>query len=324
MSDIARTIGRKYGLQLGIFVLLIAVFAIIAPSFGGTAAAYATLERIVLLGIITAGLAVTMIAGELDLSIPGMAVFGGVIAVQLSDLGLFPSIAVAAAAGTALGLLQGWLIAKLDINSMVFTVGMLTVLQGVSWLLAGGSPIAVENYLATDPLLEQYWIFSPLSLTAVVVMVLIGLFLTWSKWGREIFAIGGARHEAVAAGVSVRRSMVLAFGISGFAGALAGALSSMKSGSVTPDSFSEILLTCVTAALVGGVSLYGGRGNIVNIALGVIIIAMLAAGLSAMGVPSYVTQLLTGTLLLVVIVIEFIIAKASARSRLRRLRAAHE
>lgn len=322
MTETLRAIGRKYGLQLGIFALLLVTLAVIAPSFSGESAVYATLERLLLLGIITAGLAVTMVAAELDLSVAGMAVLAGVIAVQLGDLGLLPSIAIASATGAALGLLQGWIIAKLGINSMVFTVGTLTVFQGAAWLLADGGPVMLKNYLATDPLLARYWVFSPLSITAIVVMALIGIFLTWTRWGREINAMGGARHEAVAAGVSVKRSMVLAFGISGFAGALAGSLSAMKGGSVTPDSFGSVMLTCVAAALVGGVSLYGGRGNIVNISLGVLIIAVLAAGLSAMGVQSFVTELLTGALLLIVIVAEFIILKISARNRLVRLRAA--
>jgi ribose/xylose/arabinose/galactoside ABC-type transport system permease subunit len=307
MNAKLRLVGRRYGLQLGILALLLVALAFLAPSFGGESAVYAILERLVLLGIITAGLAVTMVAAELDLSVAGMAVFSGVIAVQLGDLGLFPSIAIATLAGAAVGLLQGWLIAKLGINSLVFTVGMLTVLQGAAWILAGGGPVMLKNYLATDPLLARYWVFSPLSIIAIVVMVLIGVFLTWSKWGREIYAIGGARHEATAAGVSTKRSLVLAFGISGFASALAGSLSAMKGGSVTPDSFGSVMLTCVAAALIGGVSLYGGRGNVVNIVLGVLIIAVLAAGLSSMGVQSFITELLTGALLLIVIIVEFII-----------------
>ena len=323
MTNLITAIGRRYGLQLGILILLIIVLAFIAPTFGGESAIYAVLERLVLLGIITAGLAVTMIARELDLSVAGMAVLSGVIAVQLGDLGLFPSIAIATLIGTLVGLLQGWLIAKLGINSLVFTVGMLTVLQGAAWIAAGGGPVMLEDYLATDPLLERYWVFSPMSLTAIGAMVLIGVFLTWTRWGRQIYAIGGARHEAVAAGVSVKKSMTLAFGFSGFASALAGALSAMKGGSVTPESFASVMLTCVAAALIGGVSLYGGRGNAANIALGVLIIAVLSAGLSSAGVRAFVTELLTGALLLLVIVVEFVGNRIAERTKLSKLRQLH-
>ncbi|MGO1543284.1 MAG: ABC transporter permease [Gulosibacter sp.] len=323
MKSNTQQLVRNYGLQLGIFVALVITLAFIAPTFRGDSAVYATLERLLLIGIITAGLTVTMIAAELDLSVAGQAVLAGVIAVQLGDLGLFPSIAIASAIGLLIGLFQGWLIAKIGINSLVFTVGMLTVLQGVAWLVANGGPVMLSNYMATDVLLARYWVFSPLSITAIVVVVAVGIFLTYSKWGREIYAVGGARHEAVAAGASVKRSMVLAFGISGFCAALAGGLSSLKGGSVTPDSFGAVMLTCVAAALIGGVSLTGGRGNVVNIVLGILIIVVLAAGLSAMGVASYFTELITGVLLLVVIVVEFIILRVARRNRIAKLREAH-
>lgn len=322
MNRQVKSIARQYGLQIVILVLVVGVLASVAPNFTGESAIYATLERLLILGIVTAGLAVTMIAAELDLSAAGMAVLSGVIAVQLSGMGLVASVAIACLVGGLLGLLQGWLIARIGINSLVFTVGTMIVLQGVAWLVAGGRPISVQDYMVTDPLLARYWVFSPLSIIAIIFMVLLGMFLTWTKWGREIYAVGGSRQEAVAAGVSVKRTMVLAFGISGFAGALAGSLSAMKGGSVTPDSFSTILLTCVAAALVGGVSLHGGRGTIWSIVLGVLIIAILSAGLSSMGVASYVTELMTGTLLLTVILLDFVLKKVTERRRISALRSA--
>jgi ribose transport system permease protein len=140
------------------------------------------------------------------------------------------------------------------------------------------------------------------------------------KWGREIVAIGGARTEALAAGVPLRRPMMLAFAVSGGCGALAGALSSMKGGSVTPDSYGGLVLSCVAAALIGGVSLYGGRGDLINILLGILIISVLSAGLSAMGMQSYVSELVIGSLLLAVIIIEFALVKFTVWRELARLR----
>jgi len=310
---------RQYGLQVVILVAIIVTLVIVAPTFRGEAAIYATLERLVLLGIATAGIAVTMIAAELDLSVGSMAVLAGVVAVQLSGLGLVPSIAIATLVGIVLGAAQGWLIAKLGINSLVFTVGTLILLKGAAWIAAGGAPITVTDFTITDPLLMRFWMFSPLSTVAILVLVAVGVFLVWTKWGREIYAIGGSRPEAIAAGVPIRRPMVVAFAIAGACGALAGALASMKGGSVTPDSYSNLVLSCVAAALVGGISLYGGRGDMINIALGVLIVAVLSAGLSAMGMQSFVSELLTGMLLLAVIVIEFVIGRVLGRRKLRRL-----
>lgn len=320
MNALLRRSRQQYGLQVVILVAVVIVLTLVSPTFRGEAAVYATLERIVLLGIATAGIAVTMIAAELDLSVGSMAVLSGVIAIQLSGWGLVPSVLVATLVGVTLGASQGWIIARTGINSLVFTVGTLILLRGAAWIAADGAPISVTDFTITDPLLLRFWLFSPLSIAAVAVLIVVGIFLAWMKWGREIVAIGGARTEALAAGVPLRRPMILAFAISGGCGALAGALSSMKGGSVTPDSYAGLVLSCVAAALIGGVSLYGGRGDMINISLGILIIAVLSAGLSAMGMQSYVSELIIGSLLLAVIVIDYALVKFTVWRELARLR----
>jgi ribose/xylose/arabinose/galactoside ABC-type transport system permease subunit len=315
-----RVAGRNYGLQVVVLAVIAIVLVITTPSFQGEPAVYASLERLTLVGITAAGLAVTMIAGELDMSVGSMAVLSGVIAIQLGDLGLVPSILIATAVGIALGALQGIVIARLGINSLVFTVGTLILFRGVAWLVAGGGPVTLHNFRATDPLLARFGVLSPTSIVAIVVIAGIGVFLAWTRWGREIYAIGGARVEATAAGVPVRRSLVIAFMFSGGTAALAGALSSMKGASATPDSFGSLLLTAVAACLIGGISLYGGRGDVVNIVLGVLILSVLSAGMAAQGAQSYVTELFTGALLLVVITIDFILARVYRRRRLLAVR----
>lgn len=315
------SVGTRYGVQIGVLVVLAISMIVVTPSFVGTAAVYATLEGVALVGITAAGLACTMVAGELDLSVGSMAILGGVVAIRVGDIGLIPAIVIAAVVGVGLGLLQGFLIGRLGINSLVFTVGTLILFQGAAWVIAGGKPISLDNFEETDPLLVQLGIFSPSSIIGIVVIAAVGLFLAFTKWGREIVAIGGARGEAVAAGVPVRRSLNIAFAISGGGAALAGALACMKGASASPDGFSSLLLTAVSACLIGGVSVYGGRGNGINIGLGVLILALLAAGTSAASAPTYVTDLLTGVLLLVVITIDYFLARGLRRRRLAFVRA---
>jgi ribose transport system permease protein len=271
-------------------------------------------------GIAAAGLACAMVAGELDLSVGSMAVFGGVLAIRFGDLGLVPAILLAAVAGALVGLLQGFLIGRLGINSLVFTVGTLILLQGAAWVIAGGKPISLSNFEETDPLLAQLWVFSPSSIAGIIVIALIGLLLAYTKWGREITAIGGARGEAIAAGVPVRRSLNIVFAISGGCAALAGAIACMKGASASPDAFGSLLLTAVSACLIGGINVYGGRGNVINIVLGVVILAVLAAGMAAASAPTFITDLLTGLLLIVVITIEFVLGRFLRRRKLSAAR----
>jgi ribose/xylose/arabinose/galactoside ABC-type transport system permease subunit len=318
--NVVQSIGRRYGVQIGALVVLAVVMVVVTPTFIGQSAIFSSLEGLALVGIAAAGLACTMVAGELDLSVGSMAVFGGVVAIRVGDLGLVPAILIATVAGVAIGLLQGFLIGRLGINSLVFTVGTLILLQGAAWVTAGGKPISLNNFEETDPLLVQIGVFSPSSIIAILVIAVIGLFLAFTKWGREIVAIGGARGEAIAAGVPVKRSLNVAFAISGGSAALAGALTCMKGASASPDGFASLLLTAVSACLIGGISVYGGKGNAINILLGALILAVVAAGTAAASAPTYITNLLTGALLLIVITIESILARVSRRRRLDRVR----
>jgi len=314
-----RVVWTRYALQISLLVVVVGLFAVIAPDFVGENALFAVLERLVPLGIITAGIAVTMIVGELDLSIASLAAVSGagVIVFGDSGLGLVPLILGATLFGAVVGAVQGWAVARLGISSLVLTVATLILFRGAASLVTDGVPVSLANYTMTDPLLQRSWVFSPLAVTALVVVLVLGLYLSRTRPGRALYAIGGGRAEAAAAGVPVRKTLVIAFAISGGCGALAGAMSSLRSGSATPDGFGSMLLLGVAAALVGGIKLSGGRGDMVNVLLGVFITSTLASGLSSMGVKSYVSELLTGVLLLAVIALEAALLWA-ARGRQRQ------
>jgi ribose/xylose/arabinose/galactoside ABC-type transport system permease subunit len=284
------------------------------PSFRGAASAFAVLEGFSLIGLAALGLAVTIIAGELDLSVGSMAALAAVIAVLTSSTGLIGSLAIATLIGTALGALQGTLIGYLRINSLVFTIGTLILLRGVTYILSDSAPIMIQNIEITDPLLERYWVFSLSSITALAVFGLAALFLTYTRWGREIFAIGGARNEAIAAGVPRVRPLTVAFAISAGCASLAGALAAARGGSAAPQNYEDLLLSGAAAALLGGISLYGGRGTVFNVALGVAVLSVVGTGLAARGSSASLVQLVTGALLLSVITIEFIAGRLTLRN----------
>lgn len=310
-------ISRRYGLQIIVLAGTVLIFALTTPSFRGPSGAYATLESLTLLGIAAAGLAVTLIAGEFDLSVGSTAMLSGILAIQFADLGLVASVLLSVGSGVVLGFTQGYLIARLGINSMVFTIGTSILISGVAWLAAGGRPVVLTDFSSSDLLLTRWLVFSPASLTGVCVLIAVGFFLAQSRRGREIYAVGGARQEATAAGVPVRKALTTAFTISGGCAAMAGALTSIKSASAAPDGFSSLLLTAAAACLIGGISLYGGRGDIVNVILGVLTLGILSAGLAANGAQSFVTELVTGTLLLLVITVEIIISRVLGKRKLK-------
>ncbi|MGI5518034.1 ABC transporter permease [Streptomyces sp. CA-106131] len=309
---------REYGLPLVVLLVTWVSMAVTTPTFRGESSVYSVLEGFPLLGLVGLGLAVTIIAGELDFSVGSMAALAGVVAVKAASGGLVTALVVAVALGAAIGAVQGAVIARLRISSLVVTVGTLILLRGLAYLLSHNAPTQLTDFAVSDSLLPRYGIFSLSSLVALVIFGLMGCFLAFTRYGREIYAIGGARREAQAAGVPTVRPMVTTFAISAACASLAGALASVKGGSAAPANYAEVLLVGSAAALIGGISLYGGRGTVLHVALGVATLSAISSGLAAHGSNDAVTQLVTGALLVAVVAIEFSVMGLTRRARLRR------
>lgn len=313
---------RSYLLPIALLAITWLLISLLTPSFRGEASVFSVLQGFPLVGLVALGLAVTLIAGEFDLSVGSMAALAAVIAVTASPAGLIGCILVATAAGAVIGAVQGTLIARLRINSLVFTIGTLILIRGVTHMLTGSAPIMIDNIEITDPLLLRFGVFSWSSVVALAVFVVMGLFLAYTRWGREIYAIGGARNEAIAAGVPRVRPLAVSFAVSAGCASLAGALAATRGGSAAPQNYEDLLLTGAAAALLGGISLYGGRGTVLNVALGVAILSVVGAGLAARGTSASLVQLVTGALLLTVIGLEFGLARlarpAATGARARR------
>ena len=187
---------RAYALPI---VILIGVWIFISATtdtFRGEAAIFSVLEGFPLMGLVALGLAVTIIAGELDLSVGSMAAVAGAVAVRAADAGLIGAVLIAVAVGAVIGALQGGLIAKLGINSLVFTIGTLILLRGVSLAALRQRAAAARGRDGLRPAARPLRDLLGGSIAALLVFVLFGLFLAYTRYGREIYAIGGGRAEA--------------------------------------------------------------------------------------------------------------------------------
>jgi ribose/xylose/arabinose/galactoside ABC-type transport system permease subunit len=150
----------------------------------------------------------------------------------------------------------------------------------------------------------------------------VGLLLAYTRIGREVYAVGGARTESRAAGVAEVRPIVLVFALAGMLAALAGALASLRSGSAGPRAYDTLLFSSVTAVLIGGISLYGGRGRVLGIAVGVLTLQFLLAALALESAPFWAASLATGSLLLAFLLVELAAEQSPARRGLARLQLA--
>ncbi|NIH85254.1 ABC transporter permease [Amycolatopsis granulosa] len=310
---IPKKIDSDLAVRLGVAVIVFAYFAITFPVFSSTGNMFTVMEGFAFLGLIALGVGLTVMAGELDMSIASVAALGGVIAVKQAGHGIYVAVLSALAVGLVLGVAQGIAIFWLKINSLVFTIGTLVAFRGVAYLLSDSKTIIVPDLDIADLVSKKLYIFSPFSILTIVVLVLTGLFLSYTRWGKEIGAVGGGRVEALAAGIPLWRPLLIAFGMSGAMGALVGAMLSLKSGSASPTEFADLLLPGVTAALIGGVSLRGGRGTVLGIAAGTLTLRFIVSGLSIEGSAVYVANFAIGVLVLVVLAVELIKDSAATK-----------
>lgn len=281
-------------------------FSLTITNFGSAGNAYAILESCALIGIVAAGLGVTMLAGELDLSVGSVAACAGIIAVSFSHYGVIIAVVAAIVPAVLFGVVQGIAIARLQISSLVFTLGTFIGVRGLAYVLTNERTItlALSDLSISTGLRARYLIFSPFSLLMIATLIFLGLVLRYTRLGREVYAIGGARKESRAAGVSQIRPLIFSFAVSAGLAALAGALASLRGGSATPVGYETLLLAAVTAALVGGVSVYGGRGSMAGVFIGVVTLQFLLAGLQLLGAANWAANLTTGAVLLIFLAVD--------------------
>lgn len=293
--------------RVALCLIVIIGFAFAVPNFVSRGSGYAVLQVVSPLGLAGLGVGLTMIAGEVDLSIGSMAALGGVVSIRLGGHGWVLGIFVPILMGTALGALQGMIISVVRISSLVLTIGTLILFSGLAYLLSGENAISLTSFGVGNFLDTNLWIFSPFSLIFIGVTVAAWLLLRYTRTGHELYAIGGGRQEAQAAGVRTLRPLMFAFAFSGAMGALTGALVSMESGGATPTGFASVLLNAVAAAVIGGVALSGGKGSPWGIVLGALALGVITNGVAVLGDQDYVGQFLTGGLLFLVLVAEMVI-----------------
>lgn len=283
-----------------------AFFAFTEPLFFTHRTGFAIMERFAVLGLVGLALTLCIIAGEIDLSIGSNAALAAVVTVRFTDdWGAVNALLLALFISTSIGVIQGYFIAYLRIRAIVLTVGTLMLLRGVALFAAEEKTVMLTDFSIPDFIsTKMFGYFSPASLLVIIMFIVIGLFMTYTRYGREIYAVGGARKEALASGISLKRPMIIVFAISGFCAGLGGVIIGLRSGTAQALGLQYLLLAGTVAAFIGGVSILGGKGGVIGAAIGTLTVNFLNTGLVFNVTPAFMVQLYLGILLLVVIMFQ--------------------
>lgn len=292
------------------------VLAIVAVGIWSTTLSPFFLERANLLdlatpyvfvGLMAFGLTFVVIAGEIDISVASILAVSVVTFAQLYDHGA--NIWLAAVAGLAaaagLGLVNGLLVALLNLPSLAITLGTLAAYQGLAFVILSGEGVAEfpESYTRFGG--GYTWNFTlPIALLVLIgFAVALGILLHATRFGRYVFAIGNNREAAGLSGVPVSRMRVAVFVLSGLMAGFAGIVYVGFFGSARADAAQGSLLDVVTAVVLGGVNIFGGAGSVLGVLLALLLVAELRNGMQLANLAGDTQNIVIGVLLLAAIVL---------------------
>ena len=287
-------------LALGALIILLVFFSIIAPHFASLENYRNILTATASNGLLATGVTFVIITGGIDLSIGTGTAFTsvamGIVAVNLG-LPLWLGLIAGLAAGGAVGLINGVLIAKLKLPPFIATLGMMYVTIGMAQVLSDVHPIYFTD---PQPAFNGIFMGNPIVGIPNTVWVMFGgaivawILLNKTVFGRYTFALGSNEEAARLSGVNVDRWKALVYVVCGVFVGLAGIVLSARSSSAQPSQGQGYELDAIAAAVIGGTSLAGGEGSIVGTMIGAFLISTLRTGLSVDNVPQQWQYVITG------------------------------
>lgn len=284
-------------------VVIVVLLAILSPTFLSYANISAVLRRMSELNMLAIAETFVFISGGFDLSIGAIMAVSGMIVGQLYAGGLpfIVGLIAGIAAGAVAGAVNGLLIVKLRLQPFVVTLATMTIMRSVVYGVLRGNTISdlPAWYLRIG---EIYIIKLPLLfLFMIIVAVVAALILRKTKMGRNIFAIGGNENASFISGVRVKRVKYFVYIFSGVVCALAGIMHTIRIRAAYPDAGLNVPLQVVTAVLIGGTLITGGKGSIIGTTLGVLAMFLLTNGFSLLGLVRYWEQVALGVILIYVV-----------------------
>ncbi len=258
------------------------------------------LKAIPVLGIISLGIGLLMIAGEFDLSVGANYTFTGIVIATLVESGLsaFLAAPLGLALGVLIGLLNGFLTLRFRIPSFIATLATMLFWQGMTLLYHGATSIRFyPGDIFTNLMAGQIGLMETSFLWFVALSLVFWAVLHRHKFGNHILAVGGNKQAATAIGINPTRVKLAAFGLAGFCAALAGILAASRVGTIQPGQGAGIELRAIAACVVGGVALTGGRGTILGVFLGAGLIYTIEDILLLLRAPGFYLDIFIGILI---------------------------
>jgi ribose transport system permease protein len=292
-----------------VLVVLFVFFSLASPFFFNDKNIIIILQQSAMIGMIAAPATLLMISAQFDLSIGSIAGFTGMLLAILvapegtreyaMGLGIEVAIVIAMAGAVLIGVVNGVSVTVFRINSLITTLGTLAIFRGLTRVMGGGQTVRIDGFSTLG--LERF-LGIPLSIWILaMVSTAFWLLLRYTTYGRSMYAIGSSPTAARLAGIRTSRAIFVGFMLSAALAGFAGLILLSQVAVASNTAGETLMLAVITAVVLGGASLSGGRGSIIGTLLAVLILAVLRNGLVQIGVQSFWIEVATGVLLLVAV-----------------------
>jgi ribose transport system permease protein len=286
----------------GFLILVIAFFATRAENFSTSANAVNILSNVAVIGVVSLGQTFVLISGGFDLSVSGTLPLGGIVYTTASNNGhsVLASTVLAVLSGMGVGLGNGLIVTRFQINPLVTTLATLSITAGLAFTVSDGLTITLND--PDDAPLGQNLARMPLWVwTFIFLSIVMFVVLRYTVYGRMLYAMGGNREAARLAGLRVDLITVSVYVLSGGLASFAGVMLVHQLLAGAPTVGGDAALQSITAVILGGASLTGGAGGIPGTVLGVLVLGTVSNGLALMQVPTFYQRIATGVILLLAV-----------------------
>ena len=294
---------RTFSLQslgiLYVFILLCIFLAIASPAFLRPQNLINIIRQASVVGMLAIGMTFLLATGQFDLSVGAQAGFAGVVILLLIPrIGLVPALLAPFAVAVAIGVFIGFMVTKVGVNSMVTTLGVLSILKGALLVFTDGRILQGQT-----PALRWFadGQIGPLPIPVVVLLVatVVGEFvLNYTRYGRHLSAVGGNKEASLLAGLRVDRLVISCFILMSCFAAVAGIILLGRVYSANPLGGLGMEFTAITAAVLGGTSIFGGQGSVWKTVLAALLLQVLGNGFNILNVNAYYQNLIQGVIMI--------------------------
>jgi ribose transport system permease protein len=313
-SFLSRAFGRLEVRMLGLALVIAVALSLMSPYFLTQNNLFNILDQSVVIGIVSIGMTFVILTGGIDLSVGSVAGLSGVVlGLALKSFSIPVAILMGVGCGALVGLLSGILIAYFELAAFVVTLGMMAIGRSLAYILSGQTAISgFPSGLSSVVYASVLGVPSNVLFLGFAYLLAWG-YLTYTKGGRTIYAVGSNREAARAAGLGVLFYSILPYAVSGALAAVAITFSVAQILSVDPLTGNGMELDAIAAVVIGGASLYGGRGSILGTLIGVLIMVMIRNGLNLLGVSPFWQGSAIGGIIIAALLVERLVRVRTER-----------